>query len=167
MSDGKRRLPIYSEPSGFDDKEFLALHFNPATFFPPDCFKDHSGNKTSLTYHFQGLKELNLGYWSLDSKERMGHFQTAFGYFHLAHNFDRSYFCVREALSHVAGLLGAESLEEGEKYANSLESAPSIEELAFTGREVSQYYTCHLLHPGFYSASDLSKLEESLKGNKK
>ena len=156
-------MPIYAEPSEFNEKETLALHFNQPTYFPFDCFSDHSENNTSIRYHFRGLKALNQGYWSLDVGERKSHFQTAFGFFHLAHNFDKKFFCTREALSHVAGLLGLDSVEEGEKYANSLEPTPTIDELAFDERVPNSEYVCHLLHTGFFSASDLSKLEKSLK----
>ncbi len=163
MSDGKRRLPLYVEPARFDEKEVLALHFNQSTFSPHDCFEDHSQSKTAVFYHFQGLKALNQGYWAMESKDREIQFQTAFGFFHLAHNFDKKYFCTREALSHVAGLVGLDSIEAGERYANSLESTPTIDELAFDDTPRNPHYVCHLLHPGFYSASDLNELEKSLK----
>ena len=161
MSDGKRRLPLYAEPAAFDEQKVLALHFNESTFFPHDCFGDHSENKTAVLYYFRGLKEVNQGYWSPNPEERENHFKTAFGFFHLAHNFDKNYFCTREALSHLAGLLGLDSLEAGEKYANDLEPTPTIDELA-SGKRTAPY-VCHLLHPGFYSASDLNELEKTVK----
>lgn len=162
MSDGKKRLPLYAEPAAFDEKKVLALHFNQPTFFPHDCFSDHSQNKAAVLYHFRGLKEVNQGYWSSNAEEQEKHFQTAFGFFHLAHNFDKNYFCTREALSHVAGLLGLDSLEAGEKYANSLNPHPVIEGLTDKEKERTPY-VCHLLHPGFYSASDLSELEKTVR----
>ena len=167
MSDGKRRLPLYVEPSVLDEQEVLALHFNKPLFFTADCFTDHSENRTAVRYHFQGLKALNQGYWSADAEEREKHFQTAFGYFHLAHNFDRQYFCTREALSHVAGLLGMDAVEAGEKYANTLEAVPTIDELSLEHTKSSNHYVCHLMHAGFYSASGLKRLEESLTVKKK
>ena len=157
---------MYVEPAGFDGKEVLALHFNAPTYFPFDCFSNHSENKTSIQYHYRGLKALNQGYWSSDIEKRKSHFQTAFGLFHLAHNFDKKYFCTREALSHVAGLLGLDSLEEGERYANRLGKTPTIEglDLPLEREKVSDaHYVCHLMHPGFYSASDLSALEETIR----
>lgn len=163
MSDGKRRLSIYSEPSGSDDAAETLLLLN-ETFLPYNCFAGHSENKTARSYHLKGLRELHHGYFSSETEKQEGHFQKAFGYFHLAHNFDRDYFCTREALSHVAGLLGVDAVEEGEKYANSLEPSPTINGLFLEeGKFSNPDYVCHLMHPGFYSASDLSKLEESLK----
>ena len=68
-------------------------------------------------------------------------------------------------LSDVAELLSLPLVEGGEKYANSLKPTPTIDGLASkSGTVPNPGYVCHLLHPGFYSAADLSRLEASLKG---
>ena len=161
MSTAKKRLPIYASESDDAAKELSILN---ETFLPYNCFAGHSENKVAINYHLRGLRELHHGYFSSELQKQEDHFQTAFGYFHLAHHFDKNYFCTREALSHVEGLLCEDSYEGGERYANSLETEPRITKHTFEKKESSrQDYVCHLMHPGFYSASDLSRLEESLK----
>src|SRR3989344_3910496 len=112
MPDGKRRLPLYTEPSGFDAKEVLALHFNKPLFFTADCFTDHSEDKNAVRYHFQGLKALNQGYWSADTEERQQYFKNE-------------------------------------------------------NKKSDSHYVCHLMHQGFYNASDLKRLEDSFKEGRK
>lgn len=157
MSDKKKvKLPII-------DSEPLLVHSSQGVkFFSATCFKPHSSRKVSVQYHLRGLVLLHQGYWATDEGDRHNNFKNAFGLFHLASNTDRDYFCAREAMSHVAGLLGEESIEGGEKYTNSISKGPGLVEPLLDEEDHNPAYNCHLIHPGFYSASDLSKLEAEL-----
>ncbi|MEK6899960.1 MAG: hypothetical protein AABX05_02435, partial [Nanoarchaeota archaeon] len=97
-----------------------------------------------------------------ESAEQIQRFSNAFGLFHLAHGHDKNFYCAREAVSHVAGLLEMDYIEGGERYANGLSQGP----LTVTEEQPNgnlNHHPCHLMHPGMYSASDLENLARELK----
>mgnify|MGYP001611998498 CR=1 FL=1 len=82
-----------------------------------------------------------------DYRERLN---RALGYFQQAWAAKQDFFCSRQAVGSLSEMLGYESSDE-EKYALDRSSNPHPE------------MPCHLMHPGFYSASDLQRLEQTLK----
>lgn len=112
-------------------------------------------NVIASSYFLKGLRFLHEGYVAASNFYTTLHcdkVRQAFGYFHQALAAKPDYFCAREAVRRTLELLGQYDLAEKEEYALQMSNNPHPE------------MPCHLLHPGFYSASDLSKLEESLKG---
>lgn len=110
---------------------------------------------TAASYNFlKGLRSLHEGYLAgslLHTSAQEGKFQKAFGYFHQALAAKPDYFCAREALKFVAERLGYADLAEREEYALQMSSNPHPE------------LPCHLLHAGFFSASDLENIAKELK----
>ena len=165
MSDGKQRLPIYAGPSQVAEENFLP--YESGNVIAGNCFrlyafserKDETGNreeedKLASSYFMKGLKVLHEGYVAasmLDLRSHQDKMERAFAYFHQALAAKPDYFCARKAFGHTAELLGQPDVAEKEEYALQMSDNPHPE------------MPCHLMHPGFYSASDLSKLEESLK----
>ena len=117
---------------------------------------DQENNGATL-YFVEGLKSLHQGYFEGSKFHTTLHcdnVRKAFAYFRKALAAKPNYFCAREAFRHTAELLGQFDIAENEEYALQMSDNPHPER------------PCHLLHPGFYSASDLSKLEKSLKEEK-
>lgn len=132
-------------------------------------------NQTAVLYFVEGLKALHQGYFAANNVAINGCVETtdqeivalfpnlskdsaqkALAYFHQALAAKPNYFCARAAFKHTAEMLGFSDLAEIEEYALRMSKSPHSTEKS-----------CHLLHPGFYSASDLSRLEESLKAGKR
>ncbi len=173
MSDEKRRLPIYTEPTGVEvplSEELLPYH--QGNFITGNCFRfyafderrDETGskveeeNRAAALYFVAGIKALHQGYFEGSKFYTTLHYdyvRKAFAYFRQALAAKPDYFCAREAFRHTAELLGQFDIAENEEYALEMSNNPHPE------------MPCHLMHPGFYSASDLRKLEESLKEERK
>ena len=120
-------------------------------------FKEETENITATHNFARGLQSLHQGHWAgtvLNFELQDQKYQRAFAYFHQALSAKPDYFCARQALSSTALLLGYDDVAENEAYAIRTSNNPHPE------------LPCHLLHPGFHSASDLSKLEESLRERK-
>lgn len=119
--------------------------------------KDETGNweeenKIASSYFMKGLSSRHHAYWSEHgSQKQRDLLEKAFSYFHQAMAAKPDYFCAREAFRHTAELLGQYDIAENEEYALQMSDNPHPE------------MPCHLMHLGFYSASDLSKLEASLR----
>lgn len=126
-----------------------------------DDSREENENRTASYNFFKGLKLLHEGYLAgsllrasaqvLHPSVQNGKFQKAFGYFHQALAAKPDYFCAREALRFVAERLGYDDIAEREEYALELSSNPHPE------------LPCHLLHAGFFSASDLEDIAKGLK----
>ena len=172
MSDGKRRLPLYAEPSQvefFHSHEEKLLLYGPRNFIAENCFRFYAHetlpqedgsfaegeNKNASTYFVKGLRSLHAAHFAgladPDYEVKLHH---ALGYFQQAWAAKSDYFCARQAAGELSEALGYEVSDE-EEYALSRTSNPHPGQ------------PCHLLHPGFYSASDLRRLEESLRGERK
>jgi len=150
MDDGKKRLPVIKG----NDSAPLLSPLSEGIKFSTGCFRAHSERELAHNYHARGLDQLHRGYWAIDEQERLRHFENSFGLFHLAIKSDGSYFCSRQALIHVSGLLGLEDLADNEEYHKTLMPEPRSNE-SIHGRENQGGYSCHLIHPGFYSADSL------------
>jgi len=172
MSDGKKRLPIYAEhsnivPARFDEENILP--YESRSFIAGDCFRFYAHenvpqedgsflegeNSTASVYFLKGLQSLHKAHFAgIADPDHETKLHRALGYFQQAWAAKPDYFCARQAAGNLSVALGHE-LSDEEEYALSRTSNPHPEK------------PCHLLHPGFYSASDLSKLEESLKAERK
>lgn len=167
MSDGKRRLPIYSEP--LESREENILPYEPGNFVAGNCFRFYAfdtvpqedgsvveGENMHASWYFvKGLHSLHEAYFAgLADVDHEHKLHQALGYFQQAWAAKQDFFCARQAAGFLSEALGYEVSDE-EEYALSRSSNPH------PGRP------CHLLHAGFYSASDLKKLEESAKGERK
>ncbi len=136
-------------------------------FVPGNCFRYYAfqesrqedgslveDEKRTASYNFfRGLRSLHEGYLAgslLNHSAQNEKFQKAFGYFHQALAAKPDYFCAREALQFMAGRLGYNDIAEGEEYALQMSSNPHPE------------LPCHLLHAGFFSASDLENIAKEL-----
>lgn len=146
----------------------LPLINEQASFVTGNCFrfyafeerKDKDGNAeerenaVASAYFMKGLKELHESYFAganFELVERGEKAKRAFAYFHLALAAKPNYFCAREALRFTAERNLFDDVAESETYALEKSNNPHPEK------------PCHLLHPGFFSASELSKLEESVR----
>lgn len=156
MMNMKRELPVLNNQQGF-------VSGNCFRFYAFDEKRDEAGvlqeeeNKDAVSYFVQGLKELHQAYFAASkfyTTVHCDHVRRANAYFSLALAAKPDLFCAREAFRFTAELRGEFDLAEKEEYALQMSDNPHPE------------MPCHLLHPGFYSASDLSKLEESLRENK-
>ena len=108
-------------------------------------------NKVASAYFLKGLHWLHAAYFAgLKDPDHREKLNRALGYFQQAWAAKQDFFCGRQAVGSLYELLGYESSDE-EKYALDRSSNPHPE------------MPCHLMHPGFYSASDLQKLEQALK----
>ncbi len=165
MSDGKRRLPIYRGPSSVEEK----LPYESKSFIVGDCFRFYAfetvprddgslveGENTAASRYFvKGLHSLHQAYFAgIADADHEHNLHRALGYFQQAWAAKQDFFCARQAVSHLSEALGYDISDE-EEYALQRSGNPHPN------------LPCHLLHAGFYSASDLSKLEESLKGERK
>lgn len=168
MSDGKRRLPIYSEPSDGElsrlDEENL-LPYGSANFVAGNCFRFYAfdtvpqedgsyiegENLNASRYFAKGLHSLHAAYFAgLADANHENKLHRALGYFQQAWAAKQDFFCARQAAGFISEALGYEISDE-EEYALGKSDNPHPDK------------PCHLLHAGFYSAADLSKLEGSLK----
>lgn len=132
-------------------------------------------NRAAALYFAEGLKALHKGYFAANNLVLGGgeeavaekvtttlsplsrnYTQKALAYFGQALAAKPNYFCARAAFKRTAEILGDFDLAEKEEYSLQMSDSPHHGE-----------GLCHLMHPGFYSASDLSGLEESLKEGKK
>ncbi len=164
MSDGKKRLPLYSEPA-FNEKEFLKLPSNNGLQMVPNCFvlyavdeflKDgmavQSINKTAVVYYFKGLESLHQGHWLKDGSDKQKNsYLRAFAFFHQALAAKPDYFCARIGVRNIAESLGFEDLADNENYPLERSNNPHPE------------FPCHLQHVGHFSASDLNELEKTIR----
>ena len=166
MSDGKQRLPIYVGTSPAVEENILP--YESGNVIVGNCFRFYAfsekvdaennrfeeENRGAALSFMKGIKALHQGYFE-GSKFYVSlhydHVRKAFAYFHQALAAKPDYFCAREALRHTAEMLGEDDLAENQEYALQMSDNPHPE------------MPCHLMHPGFYSASDLSELEKELK----
>lgn len=153
MNDGKVRLPVIRNAP-------LLSPESEGVKFSISCFNASSGSRIAAGYHARGLEALHRGYWAGDERNKMDYFNRAFGFFHLALRSEKDYFCSREALTYVAGLLGLEDLADSEEYDQIFRKGPGSNE-AVHGRNPDRQ-VCHLIHLGFYSADSLQTMLESL-----
>ena len=170
MTNGKRRLPIYAVPTGVEAQQHEEpLLYQQGNFIAGNCFRFYAfdnvpqedgsfvenENKNASRYFLKGLRSLHAAYFAgLADTGHEEKLHRALGYFQQAWAAKSDYFCARQAAASLLAVLGEEVSDE-EEYALSRTSNPHPE------------MPCHLLHPGFYSASDLSRLEKELKGARK
>mgnify|MGYP001568676015 CR=1 FL=1 len=170
MSDKKRRLPIYTGPTGVEvplSEELLS--YQQDYFIAGNCFRFYAfdnvpqedgssiegENMNASVYFLRGLHSLHQAYFAgIADNGYEDNLHRALGYFQQAWAAKSDYFCARQAAASLLAALGEEVSDE-EEYALSRTSNPHPDK------------PCHLLHAGFYSASDLSKLEERLKEERK
>ncbi len=168
MSDGKRRLPIYSEPSGGELSRLdvgSLLPYAPGNFISGSCFRFYAfenvpqedgsfverENKNASIYFLKGLQSLHGTHFAgIGDSDYGDNMHRALGYFQQAWAAKSDYFCARQAAVRLSEALGYEISDE-EEYALQMSSNPHPDK------------PCHLLHAGFYSASDLSKLEKTVR----
>lgn len=166
MSDGKRRLPIYAEPVRSSENDLLP--YQAGSFIAGNCFRFYAfetlpqengsftegENMNASRYFVKGLHSLHAAYFvGLADADHENTLHQALGYFQQAWAAKQDFFCARQAVDSLLQALGHEISDE-EEYALSRSSNPH------------PGMPCHLLHAGFYSASDLKDLEEGLKNNK-
>lgn len=159
-------MPIYREP--WQAREENLLPYEPGNVIAGNCFRFYAfetkvddknnrfeeENRSAVMYFAKGIKALHQGYFEGSKFYTSLHYdyvRKAFAYFHQALATKPNYFCAREAFRHTAKLLGQFDIAENEEYALQMSDNPHPE------------MPCHLMHPGFYSASDLSRLEKELK----
>ena len=166
MSDGKRRLPLYTEPSPIVEENLLP--YESRRFIVGGCFRFYAfetipqedgsfaeGENMHASHYFaKGLHSLHRAHFAgLADADHENNLYRALGYFQQAWAAKQDFFCARQAAVFLSEALGHEISDE-EEYALQRSGNPHPN------------LPCHLLHAGFYSASDLGKLEKTLKNNK-
>ena len=146
------KLPVVSEPHFVPGNCFRYYAFQESAKEDDPC--EENENTTASHNYLKGLRSLHEGYLAgslLHTSVQNDRFQRAFGYFHQALAAKPDYFCAREALRFVAERLGYDDIAEREEYALELSGNPH------------PGLPCHLLHAGFFSASDLENIAKELK----
>ena len=124
-------------------------------FIPDNCFEFYSDNKIATNYQRRGMVRFHASFFAEDTSTRISRLKEAFSYFYLALRAKPDYFCSRTALVRTAEIL--ETLGAGD----GLEGVVEAEQYAVQTSDNPHPGVCHLMHGGWYSATDLAKMVRS------